>query len=218
MHLKRKTMPKSWPLARKSKKKYIVPGKGAMPLNISLPLLVALRDVLNVLSTKTEAKKVLRQGDIIVDNKVVKDEKFRVGLFDRLYIKKSDKLFTLEIKGKNLDFVELKKEEMCRKPAKVIGKRNLKGEKFQINLYDGKNMIINSNDAKRIAVGDTIIVDLKENRIEKHIKFEKGASVFVIGGKHQGERGKIVSIDDIVIVKNEKEFGVAKQNIFVIEK
>jgi small subunit ribosomal protein S4e len=117
-----------------------------------------------------------------------------------------------------LSFIELKKEEMYKKPAKIIGKRIIKGGKSQINLYDGKNLIMNSKDAKPISVGDTLIINLKENKIENHIKLEKGALVFVVGGKHQGEKGKIISIDGKIIVKNEKEFEVAKQNIFVIEK
>jgi len=218
MHLKRKAIPKSWPLARKTVERYVTKGTGSRPSKTSIPLIVVLRDMLKVLSTGSEAKKILRAGEIMIDNKIVKDEKFKVGLFDRIYIKKIDKLFTLELKNKKMEAVEIRKEEKDKKPAKVIGKRSLDEKTTQINLYDGKNIAMSTKDAGQISVGDSAVINLGEIKIEKILKLEKGANVFVTGGKHQGEKGKVISMDRDIVIKNEKEFRASKQNIFVIEK
>lgn len=220
MHLKRIAIPKNWPIPRKGKKRFVTAGKGPLPEKFSVPLLILLRNLLGVVSTKTEAKKILQEGGIVVDGRIIKDEKFRVGLFDRIYIKKLDKVFTLEMQRKTLKVSELSKKEMDKKPAKVIGKHSLKKGRTQINLYDGKNLIVNDKDAKSIAVDDSVVIDLKENKLGKCLKFEKGAMAMIIGGKHQGGKGKINAIDSLISIKDEtgKEFRVAKQNVFIIEK
>ena len=218
MHLKRKAILRNWPLVRKGTEKYVTKGTGPMPSKISVPLMVLLRDMMEVIHTGAEAKKILKAGEIIIDGKTVKDEKFRAGLFDRIYIKKMDKFFTLEFKNKKMSVVEIKKEETDRKPEKIIGKRSIDGKSIQINFYDGKNIKMGLKEAGQFSIGDSALINLKEMKIEKTLKLEKGANAFIIGGKHQGERGKITSIGKEIVIKNEKEIKVSKQNIFVIEK
>ncbi len=216
MHLKRIAMPKSWSLPRKGKR-FIIRGKGPYTSKISFPLLVILRDLLKEVKTRKEAKKVLQEGLVFINNRIVKDEKFNVGLFDRIYIKKLEKTFSLYLtkKGK-LIIQEINKERALKKPCKVIGKKNIKGNKIQINLYDGKNLITDKKDFK---VGDTLILDLKKNNIIDCLKLAKGAFVFIIGGKHIGNIGKISEIDNkISVVIEDKTFKISKENIFVIEK
>lgn len=217
MHLRRMATPKNWPLARKGKKKYIAVGKG-VSLKYSLPIVVILRDMLNMVSTSREAKKVLGQGEVLVDMRAVKEPSFRVGLFDRVYLKALDKAFALELENNKLRISELKREEVYKKTAKVIGKRSLKKGRIQIGLYDGKSFILSDQDAAKIKVGDSVILDLKENKIKGSLGFEKGAMALIIGGEHQGEKGKIVLIEDGITIENDKRFKVAKQNVFIIEK
>lgn len=218
MHLKRKAILRNWPLVRKGTEKYVTKGTGPMPSKISVPMMVLLRDMMEVIHTGAEAKKILKAGEIMVDKKIVKDEKLRVGLFDRIYIKKMDKFFTLEFKNRKMSVIEIKKEEADKKPEKIIGKRNIDGKRIQINFYDGKNITVSLKDAENISVGDSALINCKEMKIDKILKLEKGANAFIIGGKHQGERGKITSIGKEIVIKNEKEIKASKQNIFVIEK
>jgi small subunit ribosomal protein S4e len=210
--------PKNWPLARKGKKIYVSAGKGTSSLSASLPLVVVLRDMLNLVATARETKKVLNKGEILVDNRVVKEPNFRVGLFDQIYVKPLDKAFTLELENNKLKVTELNKESIDKKIVKVVGKRTLKKGKAQISLYDGKSFMLSDSEAGRIKVGDSVIIDLKENKIKGNLKLEKGALALVVKGAHQGEKGKIISIEDQITIENTKKFKVSKQNIFITEK
>jgi len=179
--------------------------------------LIVIRDVLGEVRTRKEAKKVLQEGLILVDNKIIKDEKFNVGLFSRIYIKKLEKTFTLYLtkKGK-LNVREIDKERASKKYCKIIGKKILKGFKTQINLYDGKNLIVDKKDVK---VGDSAVLDLNKNKIIDYLKLDKGAFVFIIGGKHIGSIGKISEVDEkISVMIDNKNFKISKENVFVIQK
>lgn len=216
MHMKRLAMPKTWPLPRKGKKRFVSKGRGSLPLELSLPLTVFLRDILKAVETGKEAKKVVKEGNIIVDGRTVKDEKYRVGLFDRIYIKKMDKAFTITIEKKKLKAVEIGKESLKEKEVKVIGKKTVKGGKIQINLYDGKNLLMEEKEAKNIKVHDSLLLDLEKNKVVKHLKLEKNAKVFVIKGKHLGEKARVKEVNKDVVLTNGKEFKVPKENVFVI--
>lgn len=217
MHTKRIAMKKSWPLSRKGKKRFIIRCRGPHQLKTSLPLLVVIRDLLEMAKTKNEVKKILKEGNILVDNKTVKDEKFGIGLFDRVYFKKIEKVYTLKLTKKgSLEIKELKTEIANKKSCKIIGKKTLKGNKIQINLYDGKNFIITKKDVK---IGDSAIVDLKTKKIIDYLKLDQGSHVLIIGGKHIGSSGKISKVEDKVsVVIKDKTFKIQKQNIFVVEE
>ncbi|MCS7134639.1 MAG: 30S ribosomal protein S4e, partial [Candidatus Pacearchaeota archaeon] len=60
MHIKRLTIPKTWPLPKKVRKFVVVP-KGKK-LEYSIALAVILRDFLKQVTTRREAKKVIREG------------------------------------------------------------------------------------------------------------------------------------------------------------
>ena len=79
------------------------------------------------------------------------------------------------------------------------------------------NILAGNNDYK---VGDTLIVSVPENSVRKHLKFEKKAKVFLIGGKHMGETGTVEDIkQNRIIYKNDREEGLEtlKKYAFVIE-
>ena len=216
MHIKRIAIPKSWPLPRKGQT-FIVKSRGPYPKKLSLPLLVILRNILGEVKTRKEARKVLQQGLVLVDNKIIKDDKFGVGLFSRIYIKKLEKAYTIYLtkKGK-LKVQEINKEKASKKYCKIIGKKILKGNKTQLNLYDGKNFIINKKDIK---VGDSVIIDLEKNNIIDYLKLNKGSFVYITGGKHIGNSGIISEIDDkISVMIANKIFKISKKNVFVIEE
>jgi small subunit ribosomal protein S4e len=215
MHIKRITMPETWPLAKKGDK-FIVRPKGPMPLELSMPLLVVLRDILHVVDNKNEAKKVLKDELVLVNGKIIKDNKYSIGLFDRLYVKKLDKGFSLVLDNHGLLKIhEITKDKIEKKPFRVIDKKILKKGKMQINFYGGLNMITN----ERLNVGDSAVIDLKSKKILDVLKLAKGSFVLVIRGKHRGEHGKIEDIDDFmtISVKN-KKIKIPKENVFVIEE
>src|SRR3989339_524306 len=197
MHLKRIPMPKNW-LFPKRDYTYIVNPRAGQNKDYSLPILVILRDVLKLLKTTREAKIILKEGNILVNGQIIKDTKYSVGLFDRIYVKKEEKFFTVLLNDKGLIVSEISQKDSETKPIKVINKTKLKTNKIQINGSDGRNFLYD----KEVKTGDTLIVDLKENKISRIAQLKNGSKVLILGGKHKGSIGTVESIGKKELVVN----------------
>ena len=221
-HLKRINAPKSWPVERKVNKFITKPSPGPHKLEECMPLVVILREILKIGKKKRDIKIILNNKKVLINNKTRKEYDFGVGIFDSLSIPELNKFYKIlyNKKGK-LDLVEIPKEETEHKLCKVIGKTVMKKGKLQLNLSDSSNLIIDKNNYK---VRDSVI--LKDNKIIKHLKFEKDSLVYLIGGKHIGTKGKIVEIKkypgiskDILVFKIDKEIHETLADYaYVIEK
>lgn len=192
-HLKRYFSPRTWNIKKKGIKYITKPSPGPHKLAMSLPLNVIMRDMLNYSTTNREVKFVVQKKNISVDGIRRKDCKFPVGLFDVLSLNDIDEHFRviLDEKGK-IDLIKIKKEESLVKPCKIIGKKIIKG-KTQLNLYDGKNIIVVKDGYK---LGDVILIsmDKKNIQIKEHIKLEKDMMIYLTGGKHIGQTGSVQDI------------------------
>lgn len=186
-HLKRQQSPKSWPVERKGTK-YLVKPKGVAN---GIPMLVVLRDMLKIAQNRKEVKRAINMNNILLNQKTVKDEKNPAVLFDTISIIPTKKNYRVSLseKGKfQLD--EIKENETGNKIAKIINKKTLKGKKTQINLSDGRNFL---SDMK-CNVNDSVLVNLKEKKIEKCIPLTEKSKIFVFEGKHVGKQGTIEKI------------------------
>jgi small subunit ribosomal protein S4e len=153
----------------------------------SIPLVMAMRDLLKLGKTRKEIKIILMSGKIKVNGKTVKDEKFPLSLFDILDL--DDRKYKTVIVNKKIALEETKEHE---KISKIIRKTMVKGKKIQVNLSDGRNFI----GKEKANVGDSVAFNFKENKIAKVIAFKEGADVIVTGGSHIGETGKLGKIDE----------------------
>jgi ribosomal protein S4E len=89
--------------------------------------------------------------------------------------------------------LELKKQDKkVTRAMKIIGKKILAKGKVQLNLFTGKNIILDKK--ADYSVGDSVVVD--KEKVTKHLKFEKGAKVFLTSGKHIGHNGVIEEITE----------------------
>lgn len=216
-HLKTLTAPVTWPIKRKGQKFVIRPKPGKL-FSISMPLAIYLKNVLKYCKTLKEVKTILNDKEIIVDGKRRKDPKYLLGLMDVLSIPIADEYYRVLLnKSKKLVLNKISKEESQFKISKIIGKTKLKKDNLQINLYDGKNLLVKED---KFSVGDSIKITLPDNKIKNTFKFEKGSYVFIIGGSKVGEHGTIVSINlDMVKVKTKTiEFETPKNTIFIVGK
>lgn len=216
-HLKRLSAPKTWRIKRKSAKFIIKPSPGPHSLETGLPLGILLKDILNYANTTSEVKKILNTSEIKIDGKIRKDFRFPVGIFDTIEFTNINEDFRILLnrKGK-LDLIKIGKDEALLKPCKIIGKTMTRG-KLQLNLFDGKNILVDSNNYK---VGDTVILSLPHQKIEKHLKLDKKSTIFLTSGKHIGEIGNVEGIaKDKVIYKNQNGNLVEtlKRYAFVVE-
>lgn len=206
-HLKRYFSPKSWKIKRKGIVYITKPSPGPHKIEMALPLNVILRDMLGYAATNREVKFMLANRDIAVDGIRRRDFKFPVGLFDVLSLNDVGEHFRIILDKKgSIILIKISKDESSLKPCKIIGKSIMKGVegKAQLNLYDGKNMLVEKDSYK---VGDVVLIELSEKnlRIRDHIKLAKDSLVFLTGGRHIGETGKVQDIaGNRIIYKTEK--------------
>ena len=223
-HLKRLNAPKSWPISRKGTKWVTRQNPGTHDLESSIPINIMLKDMLKYAKTTRDVKRILNNKEILIDGIPRMDIKFSVGIFDLIEIPKTKEYFLLLLNKKGKLFpkkIDEKKAEL--KHIKIIGKTTLKKGKLQINFNNGNNML---TDRKDYNIGDTLIISLKDRKIVKHIKLQKGAMVYLTKGKHVGETGNLENIPKLENTKNnlvelkinDKIVNTLKDYIFVVDK
>ena len=204
-HIKKSGMPKSWPVPRKGKKRFIAVPSHATKKGISL--LFLLRDVLKIAATRKEVRHMTLNGMVMVNNKVRHDENFPVQVFGVISLSprddsgepdKAKKHYRLEIVNKKFNLVEISEKEAEIKIAKINGKKILSEGKIQMNLDDGQNFLTK----EKFSVGDSIVLDTKKGKISKILSLKKGAKVEIIGGKHAGEKGELIGFEELVRGRN----------------
>lgn len=216
-HLKRHFAPKSWPIARKAAKFLVRPLPGGQEMELSLPLTVVLRDVLEKVKTRREAKKLLAENEVLIDGKRRKNSEFTMGLLDvlSLPLTKENYRMVLSKKGK-LVLIPIDEKESKIKVCRVKGKNALKGNKIQLNLHDGKNIPGES----KIKVGDSVLLSLPENKISEVLELKPGAFIYVIKGKRSGETGilKEIKEEKLVYEADKKIVETLKKYVMVLGK
>jgi len=216
MYKKRNLMPKSWPISRKGAK-YIA--KPSHNFSKGISVLFIVRNILKIAKTKKEVKYLASNGEIKINHKIRKNINFPVQVFDVISLEKIKKNYRLEIVNRKFQLKEISEKESENKIAKIIGKKIFKGGKVQINLEDGSNFLVD----EKFNLGDSVILNTKQNKIEKFLPLKTGANIEVISGKHAGERGKLKQIEKVGIVKRyhvqlkEKEVSLPLKTILVIE-
>lgn len=220
MHQKRLSAPKTIKVPRKIKKWLVKTGPGPHNKN-AVPLLVIVRDFLELADTAREARRIIAAGEILVDGVPRKDYRFPVGLFDIVSIPKLGKSYRILFDEKGR-YVPKEVEDDKLKLYKITNKTMVKGGKVQLNLFDGTN-ILASNEYK---TKDSILMEIPEKKIVDHLKFEEGALVMITGGSHAGEMGRIKrykvvrgSAPNLVTIEGENgEFTTIEDHIFVVGK
>jgi small subunit ribosomal protein S4e len=222
-HMKRLAAPRVLRLHRKEKKLTIRAAPGPHPLELAIPLGLIVRDYLSLCDSYKEARKIVSNGDILVDGVKRKNFKFPCGLMDVISIPKTRKnIRILFDRNGKLTLVPISESDAEWKLCRIQNKTIVKGKKVQLNLHDGKNKLVEKDEYK---TGDVLKISFKENKIDEVYRFDKGTVSMIIGGTHIGE---IASIDEIQIVasskpnlakmKGEKEFSTIAEYVFPIGK
>lgn len=217
-HLKRLNMPSSWQIKRKKIRWVTRPNPGAHSLEFGLSLNTLLKEVICCVSTSREVRSILQNKDVLVDGKIRDDPKLIVGLMDVVSIPKLNKHFRIlfDKKGK-LTVVSLNEQESKIKLSKIRGKSLIKG-KTQLNLSDSRNILVDKDSFK---IGDTLIIELPSQKIKDSIKLEKSTIIYLTGGKHTSDMGKVedISKDKITYKSNTgKTYQTSKRYAFAIGK
>lgn len=222
-HLKRYKAPKHWPIHPKENKWTVKPNAGPHTIEESLPLLLVVRDILGVADNSREAKRIINNGDILVDGRIRKDYKYPVGFMDVIEIPKTESVYRVlpDEKGR-LILHPIPEENREFKLCKITDKTTIKGGKTQLNLHDGRCHLDD-----KYKVGDVIILKVPDQEVKGVINFEEGTIGLITGGKHTGEIGRIKEINitrssmpNTVEMETEdkKVFLTLKDYVFVIGK
>src|SRR3989338_526136 len=212
MHITRHNTSKRWPIPRKGTKYLVFPSRGN---NDSIPLLIIMREILGIVKTRKELKKILNENKILVNGRIIKEDKTSLALFDVISIGSLNKNYKLIFSDKGkFSLVEINDNEASSKICKIIGKNMLKGKKIQINFNDGRNLI----SKESVNIGDSAIIGFKEKKIEKILPVKEKSKVLIIKGKHLGDIGEIISINNnkITVKNKEREFETVNKEVIVI--
>lgn len=223
-HLKRFKAPKNWPISPKENVWTVKPAAGPHAIEDSLSLLVVIRDILGLADNSREAKRIINTGKVLVDGRARKDYKYPVGFMDVVQIPSSEEVYRVlpDLKGR-LTLHPISEENKGFKLCKITNKTTIKEGKTQLNLHDGRNIIVEDS----FSAGDVVSLKVPDQEINDNFKFEEGALVLITGGKHIGEIGTISEINinkssnpnTVVVENNKKEnFLTLKDYAFVIGK
>lgn len=208
MHQTRAQASKKLPIPRKGTQ-YVA--RSLSNLRDSVPVVIAVRDMLNLAKTAKEVRHMIKEKSLKINGREVKDYRDAIKLFNLFH---ADKTYILSLtpQGKfTLDPTNQKD-----RPCKVIGKKVLNKKQTQINLQDGTNIISNDN---KIKTQDTVYIDA-EGKIKKHLEFSHGKDCLIIKGKLLGHKGKIEKIENgkavIKIAHTGQEVKLEKNGVMII--
>jgi small subunit ribosomal protein S4e len=186
---------------------------------MSLPLLVAVRDNLGLCDTGKEARRIIGNREVIVDMKATRDFKRPLGLMDTVSVPKAKQYYRvlLDRKGR-LRLVSIEEVDATWKLVRIEGKTTLRGGKTQINMHDGRNILLDKNEYK---TGDVLKIELPTQKVLSHYPMEKGAPAMVISGSHTGGMS---TVEQRVPTRGSNEdliefadgFSTVKSNVFVV--
>ena len=216
-HMKRLTMPRSWPLPRKSSVWIQKPNPCGHPLDLCMPMGVILRDVLGVAQNRREAKKILHSKLVKVDGAIETDIGRGVGLMDVLTVGDVSYKCVLDTNGK-LRYRTIPAKEASTKICRVMGKTTIKGAKTQVHLHDGRNLLFNENPEYK--TGDSLVISLPDQEVKSYHKFEEGSIAYLTGGNHIGElatiRGQDIKRSSKANEVQFDDFGTISDYVFII--
>ena len=209
MYQTRQSATKKLPIPRKGTK-YVA--RASSHLQDSIPVVIAIRDILKLAKTNSEVKKMIVMGSLKINGRKVKDTRESIKLFNILEAGNSSYSLSILPTGK---FTLKESKEKNSRVVKVQGKKILKNSIEQLNFLDGSNIIYPS---KKIKIHDSLVLDFS-NKLIKHISLNEAKKVFIIKGKYKGKEAEMKKIQDkkLILKTNDKEeIELPIQNIIAI--
>ncbi len=188
----------------------------------SMPLAVALRDMLGIAQNLREAKLILTNGQVLVNGIIRRSARFNVGLFDVIDMPKQKKVFRIVFDKKGRFMLqEINEKEKDKKLCRIVGKKTVKTGAIQLETNDGRTLV---EKKSTLVPGDSILIGLPGQKISKELKLGKGSLVYIVGGEHAGEIAKVKEVIDgtmkrprlVSLEEKEGGFLTIAENVFVV--
>jgi small subunit ribosomal protein S4e len=192
--LKRQMAPSFWGITRKDKRFVVTVRPGPHSKHYSIPNAVFLRDTLKIVSSLREAKSVIYGGKVTIDGVKRKSLHHGIGLMDVVELENVSDIYRLiPSKGAIIKPIKISESEKTKKLCKVTNKTTIRKGKLQIGFHDGRSIISEDNS---ISIGDTVIMQVPEQKILDVIKLEKNCQIIVTRGINTGQTGVIEEIKE----------------------
>lgn len=218
-HMKRLAMPRSWPLPRKTSIWVTKAAPGAHTLELCMPVVVVIRDILGYAKSTREVRHILHNNLVSIDGRICKDSRRGVGFMDVLTLGEENYRCIVDQKG-ILRYRQISKKEAETKVCRINGKTTVKGGKTQIHLHDGRNIL--TDDAGEYNTGDSLVLALPSQEIKEHIRFSDGIKCYLTGGAHVGE---FAEVSEYIVKRSSMpnevqfaDFGTVMSNVFAVGK
>jgi len=184
-----------------------------------MPLALILRDMLKVCDNAREAKEIINSRKVLIDGRIVTDPKFPVGLMDVLSLQASKEHYRmlLDYRGR-LQLVPIDDDAAEWKLVRIENKITVKGGKLQLNLGDGRNILLSKDGYK---TRGTLKITVPDQKILEHYPLEPGSFALLTGGKHAGELARVKEYRVLRSPKAnevlfEEGFSTVAENVFVV--
>ena len=221
-HQKRLSVPKSWPVERKTAT--FTAKAGAGPHGESgVPLVIVLRDVLGYVDSAKEATYAVNHGGVLVNGDRIDDINRPIGMFDILAFPDRDEYYRVfPDEGGRLGLTPIDADAAGSKLSKVVDKTVVDGGRTQLNLHDGANLLVEDE----YSGNDSIVIDNETNEIVAHFEYEEGALVTAVAGQHAGDIGEVSSIqvtpgsasNTVTVDTGDAEFETVEEYVVVIDE
>lgn len=196
-HLKRLPAPADWPIKRKVAKFTTRPIPGPHPKDNCLTLAILLREVIGHADNMHEVRRILSNGELLVDGRPRRDPRYPVGVMDVIEIKSSGEKYRLLPKARGgLRLVSIDESEAGFKLCRVEKKKMVAGGRLQMTLHDGR-CILSPEGEKPSAhqTLETVKISIPEQKILKTLPLAEGVYAVVTRGKNIGTEGKVLAIN-----------------------
>ncbi|MFA9517511.1 30S ribosomal protein S4e [Halopenitus sp. H-Gu1] len=194
-HQKRLAVPNSWPVERKTDT-FTVKADAGPHGRSGVPLLILLRDVLEYVDTRKEARYALNQDSVLVNGDAISDEERPIGMFDILAFTEREEYYRVfPDEGGRLALTSIDAESAGSRLGRITEKTTVSGGDFQLTLHDGANVRVDADAADEYTPKDSIVIDNDSKEIVAHFVYEEGALVTSVAGQHAGRIGTIETID-----------------------
>ncbi len=220
-HLKRLPAPRSWALSRKTDFWVAKPSPGPHPMEASVPLGLILRDMLKVCDTAREARHILNNRHVLVDGRAVTEPKFPIGLMDVVTLEETKSHYRMLVDSRGrMSLLPIEATEAKWKLCRIEDKTTVRGGKTQVNLHDGRNVLLPKNQYK---TGTTLKVAVPDQKVLGHFELASGAAVLITGGKHVGEISHVLQVQltrnpRANVVSFKEGFSTDIDKVFVVGK
>jgi len=229
-HQKRLSVPKSWPVERKTETYTVKAGAGPHGEG-GVPLLIVLRDVLGYVDSRKEARYALNQDNVVINGTPVGDEERPVGMFDIVAFDEREEYYRVfPDEGGRLTLTPIDAADAGSKLGKIIEKRHVPGGDLQLTLHDGQTLVVEDDTA--YDAGDSLVVatedgaDGEEGEVVAHFEYEEGALVTAVAGSHAGQVGTVDEIqvtpgsagNNVLVSQDDGGFETTEEYVVVIDE